>query len=240
MSITDAVTSVSTTWTEKPVVDFLAGTLAAVANLVAEVESRIQRGTLGASTTPTSTQVQNWLVAAKQELMESGRFTWNRRYAYATTAAGTYTYAMPPDYSGGVVTVINTTDGDPVTYMPPAHFDMEYPDISSLGNGDPEAFTVKGMELWIYPPTEASITLELQYQRSGSSNTATDFSFLPESERWRCCDFATAKAFAVLQQFQAAQYYEALWVASLQKAKRADSKRKWAGATSAISIFQVK
>ena len=165
MSITDATGSVGTSWTEKPTVAFLAGTLSTISDLVSEVEARIQRGTLGSSTVPTTSQVQNWLVIAKQELMESKGFTFSRRYAYAVTEAGTYVYAMPPDYNGGPCNLRNTTSEDysrELVFWPPEHFDMQYPRPEDDDNDEPEIYTVKNMELWLWPPPDMANTLELQ------------------------------------------------------------------------------
>jgi hypothetical protein len=53
MSITDDSTGLSTTYTEQTVVAFTAGTLANVAACITEVEAKLKRGTLSASTNPT-------------------------------------------------------------------------------------------------------------------------------------------------------------------------------------------
>ena len=73
---------------------------------------------------------------------------------------------------------------------------------------------------------------------SGSSNTATDFSFLPEIERWRCCDFATYRAFAMLQDWNAAALYKQEWMYALSKSRKSDGRRRWSGRFQAISVFQ--
>lgn len=242
MAITDSSTSLGTSWIEQSLgAVFTAGTLAAIANLVSEVEARLQRGTLGASTVPTSTQVQNWLVVAKQELAESKGYQWTRRYAYVTTVAGTYRYGMPPDYNGGPLRIRNTTSSDKsrdFVIWPPHLFDAKYPRPSDASNDEPVVATIKNMEIWFAPPPDAAYTLEMEYQRSGADNTATDFSWLPEIERWRCCDFATYRGFAMLQQWEPAQLYRQEWSFAIQKSKKADNKKKWTGRQQAISIFQ--
>ena len=81
MSITDATTSLGTTWTEQSVVAFNAGTLATISSCVTEVESKLRRGTLSSTSSPTLSQVQTWLKRAKQELAETKGYTWRRRYA---------------------------------------------------------------------------------------------------------------------------------------------------------------
>ena len=58
-------------------------------------------------------------------------------------------------------------------------------------------------------------------------NTTTDFSWLPEPERWRCVDRATAEAFFSLHMFEEGKIYFGLWEQGLGRAIRADGKRKW-------------
>jgi hypothetical protein len=243
MSITPSSTSLGTAWTEQTLGgQFTAGTLAAIANLVAEVEARLQRGTLGAATVPTETQVQNWLVSAKQELAESKGYTFARRYAYCTVVAGTYRYGMPPDYNGGPISVKNTTSSSvsrPIDIWPEHAFNLRYPRPADESNDEPMIGCIKNMELWLIPPPDYAYTLEMEYQRSGADGTATEFDWLPEIERWRCCDFATYRAFAMLQQWQAAQLYRQEWQVAVAKSKKADAKRKWVGDAQALSVFQV-
>lgn len=242
MSITDATTSLGTTWTEQSLgVAFTSGTLSTISSLVSEVEARLQRGTLSTDTVPTTTQVQNWLIIAKQELSESKNYQWSRRYAYCSTTAGTYRYGMPPDYNGGAVRLKNTTNSDKsrdIIIWPSATFDLRYPRPNDASNDEPLAACIKNMELWLAPPPDATYTIEMEYQRAGDDNTATDFSWLPQIERWRCCDFATARGFAMLHQFDAANLYKSEWGYALAKSRKADNKKKWTGRHQAISIFQ--
>ena len=119
-------------------------------------------------------------------------------------------------------------------------FDVIYPDPSAIqttGDGSTIA-TVKNNELWVMPPPGADV-VELSYLRSGDDITAQDFSWLPEIERFRCCDFATAEAFMSLDQFDKAQFYLGRWERGIQKAKLADGKKRWAtSGYRARSVFQ--
>lgn len=239
MTIADTSSSLSTTWTEQSIVSFLAGTLAAIANCVTEVESKLRRGTLSAGTVPTSTEVQNWLIRGKQELCETKGYTWTRRYAYADTVAGTYRYALPPDYNGGPLSIRDMTSDRSVTIWQENVFDLKYPDPSAENNDEPTLATIKNMELWFAKPVDGVYRLELTYSRSGADNTTTDFSYLPEVERWRCCDFALSHAFMSLHQFDIGNHYKQEWLFGLKKAAKADARRKWAKLpTQAISLFQ--
>lgn len=239
MSITDDSTGLDLTYTEKPVVAFTAGTLAGVAECVSEVESKLQRGTLGASTTPTLTQIQNWLVRAKQELAEVKGFTWKRRYASASTTADTYRYALPPDYNGGYTTIKDTTNDKTIKIWQQHWFDAKYPDPSALTSSDSFLATIKNMELWLAPPPNGAYALEIEYERSGDDNTPTDFSWLPELSRWLCCDRAIAEAFESLHDWNRANLFMKKWSFGLGKAIRADGKRRWASmGYQAISMFQ--
>ena len=67
--------ALTTTWTEQSVVDFTAGTISTITDCVTEVQSKLKRGTLGASTVPSTTDVQRWLIRAKEELAEIKNFT---------------------------------------------------------------------------------------------------------------------------------------------------------------------
>ena len=58
MGITDSTTTIDTAWVEQSIVAFTSGVLTDEAACVTEVESKLQRGTLGASTKPTSTLIR--------------------------------------------------------------------------------------------------------------------------------------------------------------------------------------
>jgi len=226
MSITDSSTALTTAYTEQSIVGFTEGVLTNLAACVAEVESKLQRGTLSASTKPTLTQVQGWLKRAKMELSEVKSFTFNRKYAYMTTVAGTYRYSLPPDYNGGMTRIQDVTNDNPVVVWDQVWFDKKYPDPSAVSNSVDLLACVKNMELWMTPPA-GSYQLELQYDRSGSETTTDDFEWLPELERFRCCDFAISEAFEALGNFQVANMFRAKWGQGVQKARHADGKRRW-------------
>lgn len=227
MSITDATTSVTTAWTEAAVVDFTAATLSNEAACVTEVESKLRVGTLAATTRPTDTEVKRWLGRAKQELAEVKNFTWRRKYASASTAAGTYRYGLPPDFGGGRVSLKDTTNDRYVNLIDEYLFDRRYPDVSAEDNDIPLWGCIKNMELWLSPPPAGVYTLELEYDRSGAETTASDFTFLPEIDRYRCCDFALYESFLSLHNWQAAAEYKTKWEQAIGKAIRADGKRRW-------------
>lgn len=237
MSITDATTNLDTVYTEQSTVAFTAGTLSTIANCVTEVESKLKRGTLSASTKPTSTEVQTWLIRAKQELAAVRGFSYDRRYATVTTVASQYRYSMPPDYAGGHTSLRDTTNERQIQIWTPDWYDMKYPDPAAVSNGEPRVCCIKDRELWLYPP-DGAYTLELSYERTGEDNTTTDFAWLPELERFRCCDFALAESFESLGRLDTAQYYRAKWTSGLQLSIRSDSKKKWAGKTLQCLSFQ--
>jgi len=240
MAITDDSTGLDTTWTENEVVAFTSGTLSTISDCVSYVESKLRRGTLSATTTPTSSNVQTELIRAKEELCEVMGFTWQRRYAYATAVAGTYRYALPPDYSGGTVSLRDTTNDWKLKQIDRFRFDLLYPDPSYETSNEPTVFCIKDRELWVVPPPSGTPTLELEYERSGDDNTTTDVSYLPEVMRFKICDFAVFQAFRILHMWQEASLYRKDWMDGLLKAKRADSKKKWASVEyQALSCLQV-
>jgi hypothetical protein len=227
MSITDTSTALDLTWSEQSAVSFTAGTLGTITECVTEVESRLKRGTLSSSTSPTSTEVQRWLIVAKQTLVEKKGFSFKRRYATASTTAGTYRYALPPDYNGGLTVLRDTSNDRRITIWLSDRFDTKYPDPSEESNNEPHVACVKDRELWLVPPPDGTYTLELEYDRSGDDNTTTDFSWLPEIERFRCCDFATWRAFLTLHMWQEANMYKQFWMEDIAEAIRVDGKRKF-------------
>ena len=227
MSITDDSTGLDTAYTEKTVVAFTAGTLSNISDCVTEVESKLKRGTLSASSTPTSTQVQRWLIRAKEELAEVKGFTWKRRYASVSTVANQYRYALPPDFNGGRVVLKDTSNDRIIPIWTEHWFDTKYPDPSAETSGEPLVAGVKNLELWLVPPPDAVYTLEIEYDRSGADNTATDFSWLPEIERFRCCDKAVSESFLSLHMWNEANLYQNKWAEGIGRARRADGKRRW-------------
>lgn len=227
MTITDVSTALDTAYTEQSIVAFTAGVLSNIAACVSEVEAKIQRGTLGAATTPTSTQVQNWLKRAKMEIAETRGYTWKRKYAYCSTVAGTYRYSLPPDYNGGYTSLRDTTNDRPIQLWDRHWYDTKFPDPSAEDNDEPQFACIKNMELWLIPPPNGAYTLEIEYDRSGAETTADDFNWLPEMERYRCCDFAISEAFEALHQWDAAKWHRDKWGQGLRKAQIADGKRRW-------------
>ena len=227
MPITDATTSLATTWTEASTVSFTAGTLADMDACVTEVGKMIKRGTLSGSTTPATTDVQKWLARAKEELAEIKKFTYTRRFASATTVVSTFRYSLPPDYNGGAVMLRDTTNNFPIPIWDDFKFGLKYSDPSAESNGKPRLACIKDRELWTSCPADGAYTLELSYERSGDDNTATDMAWLPEIDRWRCVDFAVGEAFMSLQQFQEAAVYLNRWSSDISKAIKANAKRKW-------------
>ena len=221
------MTSLTTSWTEQSVVAFTAGTLSTINSMVSEVETKIQRGTLSATTVPTTTQVQNWLIRGKEELAEIKNFTWSRKYAYADTAAGTWRYALPADYGGGDVSLRDLTNDKKIPVWSRIGFDSEYPDPAGNDNDEPDVACIRGRELWMNCPADGTYRYELEYNRTGEDSTSTDVSWIPEIDRWRICDFAVMEAFYSLQQWEAGDRYAQRWGFNMDKARKADGKQKW-------------
>lgn len=239
MAITAASGALDTTWVEFGTVSFTTGTLTTMSNCIDEVASKLRRGTtLTATTTPTAQAVTNWINRGKQELVEIKGFTFSRRYLTAPTVAAQFRYSMPNDYNGGAVSLRDTTNDRTLVEWPAAHYDLKYPDPTEETSDEPSHFCIKNMELWIMPPAAGVYQLELTYDRSGD-DADLGILWLPEIERFRCCDFATAEAFRSLHDYDKAAVYDARWQQGLSKAIRADGKRKWkAKGYSAINIFQ--
>ena len=194
-----------------------------------EVESKLQRGTLSSSTSPTSTQVQNWLKRAKLEIAEDFGYEFKRKYASCTTTANTYVYSLPPDYDGGSISLKDTTNNLRISMLTAAEYDLSFPDPSEESSGQITVACIKNMELWVAPPPDSSDTLELEYPRSGAETTADDFSWIPEVMRFRCCDFALSEAFESLKQYDVADRFRQKYELGLSKARKADGRRKWQG-----------
>jgi hypothetical protein len=239
MSITDSTTSLSTTWTEQSTVAFTTGVLSTITNCVSEVEAKLKRGTLSATTSPTLTQVKNWLKRGKLELMEAKDYTFARKYAYVDLTAGEFRYALPPDFNGGNVRIRDVTNDNPISIFQEEWWDKRFPDISDVGPGIVACACVKNMELWVYPAPAASDRLEMEYSRSGSETTADDFSFIPELQRFQCCDFALAHSFESLHMFDVADRFFQYWERDIIKNKLADNRRKRGGRRmTAINVWQ--
>jgi hypothetical protein len=241
MPITDSTTTLDTAWTENdiPIPAFTAGAMSTLSACVDEVGVKLQRGALASTSTPSDAQVKNWLIRAKLKLMQVRDFSYARKYAYVSTVAAQYRYIMPPDFQGGYVSIRDTTSNYKLRQWPAAWADKSYPDPSEESGDEPLVFTVKNMELWLYPPPSDVRTLQMEYSRSGAETTAGDMSWLPEYERFLCCDFAVAQAFESLHMWQEADRYNARWSEELGFSVRADGRRRWkVGQMKCIDVFQ--
>ena len=221
--------SISTTWTQRDTVAFTAGTLSDIDDCITHVEKHIHRGTLSSSTTPTSTDVSNFLIRGKQKLAAKYGFTWKRKYAYASTASGTWQYALPADFGGGATVVREITNLDArLTFYSPISFDTAYSDPAGADSVAPNIYTIKDRELWLSAPANGTYTLELEYQRTGDDSTATDISWLPETGRFGICDYAIYRSFILLQNWQAAGPYKSEWAEDVADARHTNANQKWA------------
>lgn len=227
MTIASATLTIDLTWQEVDTVQFTAGTLADMDALKSEVERKLQRGTLSNTSSPTTTEVQNWLIRAIEETMEAHDFNFTRRYAYASCVAGTYRYALPPDFGGGTTMLRDVTNNVALTYADNKTFDGSYPDVSEYGSANPDVFTFKDRELWIKPPASNTNRLELEYRSTGEART-TVITHIPEPFRFKIVDMALTEAWEFLHEFEKAAYYHQKVAGKLQQAKRADGKQKWA------------
>lgn len=227
MGLTVASAALDTAWVEFGAVAYTVGTLADEDACVTEVESKLRRGTLSATTTPSTTEVKRWLQIAKQELAEIKNFTWKKRYATTTLTAGTYRYSLPPDYNGGELNIRDKTDDSQIRVVSSHVFDTLFPDPDEETSGEILVAAIKNLELWLMPAPNGANVLEIEYMRSGDDITATDFTWLPEIERFRCCVYALYHSFAALQQWDACNFWKQEWYAGLKKATRSDGKRKW-------------
>ena len=239
MSLTVASAALDTAWAEFGAVGLTAGTLGDVSACIDHVGVKLNRGAITATTTPSDAQINEWLIRAKQELAETRRFTFKRRYVTTTLTAGTYRYALPPDYAGGEISLRDMTNDRKIGVTSNHQFDVLYPDPSAIAkSGGSTIATIKNNELWLMPPPSTDV-VELSYLRSGDDITAADFSWLPEIERFRCCDFAIAESFMALDQFDKAQFYVGRWERGLQKAGKSDGRKRWASmGYRARSLFQ--
>lgn len=227
MSITDSTTSLDTSWTEQSVVQVTAGSLSSLSTMADEVQTKLQRGTLSSSSNPTLASVYTWLVRAKEELAQVKSFSFLRRYVYATLTEGTYRISLPPDYNGGPISVRDQNNDRNLTAWPAYMYDLKFPDPDEEDNDEPKIFCVKNLELWINPPAGGSYVLEITYSRSGAETTSNDISWLPEIERFRCCDFAVYQSFLSLHMWNEAALYKQEWITGLGLSRIADAKRKW-------------
>jgi len=317
MTFTVASTSLTTpTWAEFSRPLYSVGSLSNMAACLKEVESKLNRGTIGSTSKPTDSEVYRWLQRAKMELAETRNYSWKRRYVTTTLTANTYRYSLPADFAGGHINVRDKTNDNKISITSPHQFDILYPDpAEETSGGDILLACIKGHEIWFMPMPGAD-EIELEYERTGhdledaltvtaitkaspgvvsvtghglaiddvvffsgltemynlnntyqkvtvidSANTfsindcsgyaaaestggacvqkVSDLSWLPEIERYRCCDFAIAEAFTSLHMWDHAGQYYQKWMVEVQKASRADGKRKWSTmGYRARSVFQ--
>ena len=237
--ITDSSTTIGTSWTENTIPAFTAGTLTTLATCVSEVESKLQRGTMGTSSAPTLAQVQNWLERKKMEIAEAFGFSYARKYAYVTLVAAQYRYSLPPDFAGGSISLVDTSNNRSIVIVDKSQYDRTLPDPSDEAGGEVTTACIKNMELWLAPPPNATDTLQLEYQRSGAETTADDYAWLPELMRYRCCDGALAEAFEALHMWAESDRYTGKFEMGLRKAKRADNRKRWQGKHhTVLNVFQ--
>lgn len=219
--------ALSTTWTERDVASFNAGILASLNDMRSRIQDKLKRGTLSASSTPSSTEANQEITFAKEKVCEHFGFTWARRYVYATTTANTYRYEMPDDYHGGAVVLRDITNDRSLDFIAPEQFDLKYPDPSEESSDKSDSFTIKDRELWVIPPSGGTYTLELEYPRSGADSDTTDVSYIPEIWRFKICDHALYRLFMSLHQWDAASLYKQEWMENFIGGRRENNRKKW-------------
>lgn len=237
--ITDSSTTIGTSWAENTIPAFTAGSLTTLAACVGEVESKLQRGPLSATSAPTLAKVEDWLERKKMEIAEAFGFSYARKYVYVTLEAAVYRYSLPPDYAGGRTSLVDTTHNHAIEIIDKAKYDIILPDPSDESGGEVEFACIKNMELWLGPPPSGTDTLQFEYQRSGAETTADDYSWLPELMRYRCCDGALAESFESLHMWAESDRFMSKFEIGLRKAKKADNRKRWQGKRlSAYNVFQ--
>ena len=239
MSLTVASAALDTAWAEFGAVSVTASVLINMSAMCDQVEAKLNRGTLSATTKPNLRSVFDWLTRGKEELAEIKHFTWRRRFVTASTTSGTHRYALPPDYSGLNGKLRDLTNDRIISIIDGNQFDSLYPDVAGDSNDEPLVATVRNLELWLGPCPSGTFVLELSYDRSGDDVDSDSVGWLPEIERFRICDFALGEAFASLEQMDMAGFYFNRWERGLAKATRADGKRKFSQVNYRCrSIFQ--
>jgi hypothetical protein len=144
---------------------------------------------------------------------------------------------LPEDYNGNPK-LRDTTNDRFIQVVGNDLVDKMFPDVSAENRNEPIVATIKNMELWVVPPVDASTVLELEYDRSGAESTADSFAWMPELDRFLCCDFAVAEAFESIHMWGESDRYRQKWNMGIGLAVRADGKRKWKHRRSAINVFQ--
>ncbi len=240
MSLVVASTLLNTTWTEFSTVEYTASTLGTLSAMIDEVGLKLNRGSISSTSYPSDSQVAQWLVRGKQEFAKTKMFTWRRRYVTTTTTAGQYRYSCPPDYDGGPTTFRDKTNDRTLSLISNSRFDSIVPDPAEETSSDTIYVTIKNNEIWI-APCGTAMELEMEYLRSGDDITPTDFSWIPEQERWNIVDFAVSEAFEHLHDFEKATWHRQKYGSGAMNSRRADSKRKWSSSEKrARNIFQAR
>ena len=218
----------STEWTAQSAVSFNAGSIADTTEIATKVGNNLSR-TISATSTPTSTEVADWVVQGKQALCEEYGFTWKRKYVYADTVANYARYSLPADYSGGASILRDLTQDKRLILVDLVSFNTMYPDPEGQSNAAPSEYCIRDRELWLKAPADGVYRLELEYERSGDDSTSTDITYIPDIFRAKIVEYCTYKAFLRIQNFQAASMYKAEWEAAVQKSKKSDKKRVYEG-----------
>ena len=241
MTLVVASGLLNTTWSEFSTVEYAASTIGTLSNMIDEVGLKLNRGPISASSYPSDSQIAQWLVRGKQEFAKTKSFTWRRRYVTTTTTSGVYRYSMPPDYDGGTAILRDITNDNAIKLISNSRYDDLFPDPSEESNNEPSVGTIKNMELWLGPPPGGSYEIQMEYMRSGDDATPSDFSWIPEQDRWAIIDFAVAESFENLHDFEKATWHRQKFSGGLASARRADSKRKWSSSEKrARNIFQAR
>jgi hypothetical protein len=163
------------------------------------------------------------------EIAEIFGFSSTRKYAYCTLVVDQYRYSLPPDFNGGQVTLRDTTNNRRVTVWPTHWYDIRFPDPSEETSNEVIVACIKNMELWLAPPPDSTDTLELEYARSGAETTASDFSWLPELMRFRCCALQKPNAQTTARDGRAGvcrrlTYFRSLTHSTINRIRIADGK----------------
>ena len=77
------------------------------------------------------------------------------------------------------------------------------------------------------PPPDSADTVEINYNRSGAETTSDDMAWLPEEERFLCCDYAKWQAFYSLHMYQEGNLFKQQWYEGLKESRISDGRRKW-------------
>ena len=230
MGITEASAPLDTpNWAEYGVVSTNIGTLATLSACIDAVSDKLNRAPITATTKPSDAQVAGYITRAKEELAQVKSYDFLRRYVIATMTAGVWRYSLPPDCKK-ILSLRDTTNDRGISVIEPYAFDTMFPDMAEVQANQSKFACQKNLELWLSPPPSADV-FELQYERDGDDVLASqDISWLPEIERWRCVDFATAESWELLNQYDRSGHYKQKWLQHIALGKRADNKRKFKGA----------